>query len=415
MVRKLLLSLVLLAASAAFAQTRVEVWYALGQAFGAPLFEELIAEFNALNPDVEIVPVYAGNYDNALQRLQATTAVGEGPGIVHMAHVLASALVENGYVLELSERAGPDFFDPDEFYDSLLDGCRYGDGIYCIPFNTSTPVLYYNRDLFREAGLDPDADFPTNWYDVFEIGPALVQRNASGDLEQWVYAVPADGWHFDAFLGQAGGTFLNEDASEWVFNSEEGMRVIQWWLDMLDEGIAALGGSQTEDFFNGRQIIRKESTAQLENYFRQAQFDLGVAPLWCEVECYAPIGGGSLYLMNFGSEAEQEAAWRFLEWVSDTEQIARFAISTGYFSPRRSAYELPAFHEYVEERPEALIALRQMEEIGHPERQRVPYIGEVRSAYANAFQEIVRGGADPQRALDNAVEEANRLLLIYAD
>jgi sn-glycerol 3-phosphate transport system substrate-binding protein len=333
-----------------------------------------------------------------------------------MAHVLASAIVENDFVLPLDPYiAGTPGFDTNDIYESLVAGCRYGEQLYCLPFNTSTPVLYYNRDLFREAGLDPDEDFPTTWDELFEVGPKLAVAAAGGELERWVYAVPATGWHFDAYLGQAGGDFLNEDGSAWVFDDEHGMRVVEFWQELIDQNIAALGGSQTEDFFNGRQVIRMESTAQLENYFGQAQFDLGVAPLWRDAQCYAPIGGGSLYLMNFGSDAEKQAAWRFLRWVTDREQAARFTMATGYFAPRQSSYELAELQEYLERRPEALIALDQMERIGHPERQRVPYINEVRSAYATALDEIFRAGADPKRAFGTAVEEADRLLAVYAD
>jgi sn-glycerol 3-phosphate transport system substrate-binding protein len=399
--------LVALVLSLSYAQpVQIEAWHSLGTNFGGPEFEALVAEFNQAQDEIQVEVVYAGEYTPALQRAQAALAAGNPPHVVMFEQTRGAGFVDAQAIMPLGDFIATDSeVTMEDFFDRLLLACDYDGTLYCLPYNTSTPLIYYNADIFREAGLDPDTDAPTTWEELLEVGPQLSVVNDQGQLERWALGLATSpGWLFDAWLGQAGGR---------IFNDEAGIEVAEFWLELVERDIAVASDSQTEDFFAGRQAMILASTANLENYFTQADFDLRAATLWCHSECYAPIGGGNFYIMDTGSEAERQAAWEFLKWVAAPEQSARFAAATGYMAPMPAALETETLQARFEQLPEARLTYDQMSSHGYP-RTLVPFWNEVHSAYGTATEEILLAGTDPQRALDIAAQEANRLLQVYA-
>ena len=402
----------------AYAQpTQIEVWFSLGRDFGQPEFEELVAEFNEAQDEIEVTQVYAGGYTDTLRRAEAALAAGTPPESSMFEQTRGAGFVDAGAILTLDELIAADpEVNVDDFFERLLLTCTIDDQLWCIPYNTSTPLLYYNADMFRAVGLDPDEDFPSTWEELLEIGPLFAERGGGGELERWAFGLRTDpGWAFDAFLGQAGGRFLNEAGDEFIFNDESALHMAEFWLSLVEEDIAVpMSASRTEDeFFAGNQAILYQSTALLDSFLGQADFDIRVAPLWCDVECYAPIGGANFYIFDTGDEAKQQAAWEFLKWVTSGEPSARFSMATGYHAPRMDTLEMPMMQEHFEVRPEARVTYDQMEEYGHS-RTLVPFWGEVHSLLTVASEQILLEGVPPQQALDEAVEEANRLLRAYA-
>lgn len=413
--KKALFVLLGLVISTGLAQTNIEVWYSLSNTYGAPEFEAFAEEFNATHPDITVDVVYSGGYDDTLKKAQAAVAAGKAPDVIMLEQTRGAGFVDAQSVIPLEPfiAADPDF-NQDDVFGPLLDTCTLQGQLYCMPYNTSTPLVYYNGDLFREAGLDPEADFPETWDELLEVGPKLLKTNAQGEPEQWALGLAtAPGWLFDAWLGQAGGRYLNDDGDEFVFNDEHGVRVLEFWHELIDAGAAKVSGSQTDDFYSGRQAMIMASTATLESRFNTAEFDLQVAPLWCGVECYAPIGGANLYLMDTGDEARNEAAWEFLSWITNAENTASFAAATGYMAPRQSALETETMRERFESRPEARVTYDQMASHGYP-RTLVPFWGDVHSQLTELTERALLNNEDAQTVLDDAAEEANRLLAVYS-
>lgn len=401
--------------TASFAQTEIEVWYSLSNNFGAPEFEAFAERFNAEHPDIEVDVVYSGGYTDTLRKAQAAVAAGNAPSLIMFEQTRGAGFVDADAVLPLEPfiENDPDF-DLYDFFDPLLASCTIDDTLYCLPYNTSTPLVYYNADMFREAGLDPVDDFPETWDELLEVGPQLAERGAGGDLEQWAFGLAtAPGWLFDAWLGQAGGRYLNDDGDEFVFNDEHGLEVLEFWQELIDAEAAVASGDQTPDFMGGRQAMMVASTATLESRFNDAEFDLMAAPMWCGDECYVPIGGANLYMMDTGSEEQQEAAWEFLTWITSDELGAEFAAATGYMAPRESSLETETLQTRFEELPEARITYDQMASHGHP-RTLVPFWGDVHAQLTELTEKVLLDDQDAQASLDAAVFEANRLLDVYA-
>ncbi|MEX2540546.1 MAG: ABC transporter substrate-binding protein [Trueperaceae bacterium] len=414
-----LLCLVLTGLSIATAQTRIEVWYSLGQNFGAPLFEEFSERFNAERDDIVADAIYAGVYADTVQKAQAAVAAGNPPAVLMLEQTRGPAFVDAQAVLSLEQliSSDPDF-DLSDFPEPLLETCRIDGTLYCIPFNPSTPIVFHNKDMFREVGLDPETDVPETWDELLAIGDDFARYNDNGELERRAFGLPtAPTWLFDTWLGQAGGTHLNEQGDAFVFNDEHGVRVAEFWLELIENDVARpFQGAQNNaspDFFGGRQAMMVASTASLESRFEQAEFDIGAAPFWCGEQCYVPIGGANLFITEKSSEAERQAAWEFIKWITSTENTAEFAAATGYMAVRRSALETETMREQFQRRPEARITYEQMESHGHP-RPLVPFWNDVQSQITVASEKVLLDNQDPQRALDEAVAEADRLLRVYA-
>jgi sn-glycerol 3-phosphate transport system substrate-binding protein len=405
------LLLFLMASGFTWAQpVQIEVWHSLSSSFGAPQIESFIAQFNEEQSEIEVNLVYAGGYTDALVKGQAAVAAGVAPNVSMFEQTRGAGFVDAGAILSLNDRldSTPDL-SLDNFFERLLATCDYDGTLYCIPYNTSTPVLYYNKDLFAEAGLDPEAP-PTTWDEYLRFGDAISQL---GDDRWGIGVTTRPGWLFDAFLGQAGGRYLNEDGA-FAFNGQPALDMLAFWQQIIDSGAGKASTSQTEDFFNGNQAMLLASTAQLTNYFGRATFDLGVGQLPCNVECYAPIGGANFYLLDTGTDEQKDAAWTFLTWLIKPERLAEFAVATGYMAAQKSALETPLLMERLAELPAARVTYDQMESHGYP-RTLVPFWGEVHAQLTLIAEEVLLGGADPQATLDSAVEEANRLLEVYAE
>ncbi|HZJ10791.1 MAG TPA: ABC transporter substrate-binding protein [Trueperaceae bacterium] len=399
----------------AYAQTvNIEVWHSLGESFGAPEFEAIANRFNDVQDEIVVEVVYAGGYTDALQRAQAAAAAGNLPNVAMFEQTRGAGFVDAGNVLALNSYLENDpEANTDDLFERLLSTCTYGDTLYCMPYNNSTPLLYYNGDLFREVGLDPETDAPTTWEELHDVAAKFAQEE-NGQLTRWgIGLATSPGWLMDAYLGQAGGRFLNEAGDEFVFDGEAGVATFNYWLQLIEDKAAIASSSQTEDFFSGRQAMMMASTANLVNYFDTATFDLHAAQLPCNVECYAPIGGGNFYIMDVGDQAEHDASWEFMKWILSPENAAEFAAATGYMAPRPSALETPTLVEAFASLPEARITYDQMASHGYS-RTLVPFWNEVHNAYGIATEEVLLAGIPPEEALSVAAQEANRLLDVYA-
>lgn len=421
--RKGALSLLFVSALAlgaiAFAQVELEVWFSLSQEYGQPEFQEFVQEFNDSHPNIEVTAVYTGGYTDTLRRAEAALASGNPPEISMFEQTRGAGFVDAGAMLSLDSFLDDDpDVEREDYFARLLSTCEIDGQLWCVPYNTSTPLIYYNADMFREVGLDPETDVPSTWDELVEVGREFVIEDQDGDgvPERWAFGLRTNpGWMFDAFLGQAGGSFLNEDGSAFVFNDEHALNMANYWKTLIAENVAVpMGTSQTYDaFFAGNQAMVFQSTALLENYLEQADFEIGVAPLWCDEACYAPIGGANFYIFDNADVEVHEAAWTFLKWITSPEMGARFSAVTGYHAPREASLETSIMVERFEQRPEARVTYEQMREHGQG-RTLVPFWGEVHNLLTVATEQMLLEGVDPQQALDEAVSEANRLLEIFS-
>lgn len=389
-----------LASTPALAQTQIEFWHAFSGNNGTAV-DTLAGEFNASQSDYEIVPIYTGNYTEGTQKLTAAIAGNTAPGLVMLEITRYGLFADRGALEPLQpyiDTLGADWSN--SIRPFALEASRYLGESYVMPFNVSTPVMYYNKDAFAAAGLDPEAP-PANWDELLEMAKVLTLGEGD-DVTQWGIAPPPQ-WVRWAMTNQADGGWVDPADNAVQIDLPASIRAYQTaadWVNVhkvasqeaaLDEGVS------DEYFITGRAAIEFDSTGGLTRQLEEAPFDLGVAPLPCDVACAAPIGGATLGIVASADQAAKDGAWKFIEFVTTPENSAFIFVATGYLPIMKGAIDTELAQEKIAEHPEYLIANDQLEVAFA--RARPPAMPAIRSEEPAVWQSIVLQEQTAEEAL----------------
>lgn len=399
-------ALLLGAASAAHAQTEVAFWHAFSGDSGNAV-DRLATRFNEGQDAHEVVPTYTGTYDEGTQRLQAAIPGGTAPALVMLEITRYGLFAERGALEPLQpliDEAGEDFTA--DIRPFALEASHYLGESYVIPFNVSTPVMYYNKDLFAEAGLDPEAP-PETWDALLEAARTLTRGESYGlnPPPQWVR------W---AMTNQAGGGWVDPGDNAVQIDEPGSVRAYDFAASWVNEHeVASLDAALDSDvadqlFLGGRVGIDFNSTGDLTGYLEQAPFELGVAPLPCDEVCAAPIGGATLGILSSASEEERAGAWEFIRFVTTPENNAFIFAETGYLPIIDGAIEEPAARAVIEENPAYLVADDQLEVAFA--RARPPAMPAIRSEEPAVWEAIVLEQKSAEEALSEFAEEMRGMM-----
>lgn len=407
----------LLSAAQANAEVDLTMYYpvSVGGALTG-VIDDLVEAFESEHPEISVDAIYAGNYDDTRVRAMSAIEAGDTPALSVMFSIDLFELIEQGAIVAFDdlvetdeERAWLDGFYPGLMENGRLDGKTYG-----IPFQRSTIVLYWNKDAFEAAGLDPDTP-PANWDEMAEMAATL--REASGD--QWGVMVPSTGypyWMFQAFAYQNGHRLMNEAGTEVHFDDPAAIEALEYWVTLAESGVMPSGtiewGTLRQNFLEQSTAMMWHTTGNLSAVKSDADFDFGVAMLPAKAQRGSPTGGGNFYIFADTSEEEQRAAMTFIRWMTAPERAADWSIETGYMGVSPAAYDTEALQAYVEEFPPAAVARDQLEfgtaELATHEG------GRIRRTLDNAVQAALTGQMTPEQALTQAQAEADRILRRYA-
>jgi sn-glycerol 3-phosphate transport system substrate-binding protein len=286
-----------------------------------------------------------------------------------------------------------------------------------IPFQRSTVVLYWNKDAFKAAGLDPNRP-PSTWAEMRDMAAKLTLKDAGGKVTQWGVQIPSSGfpyWLFQGLAIQNGVTLANDAGNAVKFDDPGTVEAVQYWIDLVKAGVHPPGivewGTTPKDFFERKVAMMWTTTGNLTNVRANAKFDFGVAMLPAGKRRGSPTGGGNFYISKKATPAQQEAAFRFAKWITQPERAARWSIDTGYVAVSAAAYDTAALKRYGAEFPPALVARDQLPhalaEFSTHDNQRVT------KALNDGLQAALLGTKTPAQALRDAQAEANRLLRGY--
>jgi sn-glycerol 3-phosphate transport system substrate-binding protein len=301
------------------------------------------------------------------------------------------------------------------FYPAFMENSRTGGKTWGIPFQRSTIVLYWNKEMFKEAGLDPNRA-PQTWNEMLDYAQKLTKRDASGKVTQWGLQIPSSGfpyWLFQALAIQAGQQLMNEAGTEVYYDRPGTIEGLQFWVDLSrkhrvhPEGIVEWG-TTPKDFFERKMAMMWTTTGNLTNVKNNAKFDFGVAMLPAGKQRGSPTGGGNFYIFKKSTPAQREAAFRFVKWITQPQRAAQWSIDTGYVAVSAAAYETPVMKKYVSEFPAAAVARDQLPyakaELSTHENQRVT------KALNDGLQAALTGTKAPDAAMRDAQREAERIL-----
>ena len=404
-----------LAAPAAAQQTELTMYYPI--AVGGPLtqvVDGIVAEFEEQNPDISVNAIYAGNYDDTRIKALAALNSGDPAQLAVMFSIDAYDLIEQDLIVPFeevieteAEEAWLDGFYPALMANGAIEGQTWG-----VPFQRSTIVAYYNKDMFRAAGLDPE-DAPETWDELVEMGAALTTDETHGLM------IPSTGypyWMFQALAIQNGKELMTSDGLQTNFDDPEVVEALEFWRSLSAEhGIMPEGtvewGTLRQAFLEGETAMMWHSTGNLTAVRNEAEFDFGVAMLPGSERLGSPTGGGNFYIFKDATEAERQAALELVKFMTSPEQAANWSIETGYMGVSPAAYETEALQAYTEAFPPALVARDQLE---HAVAEFSTFeTARVREGLNNAIQAALTGQESAEEALADAQAAADRLLSAY--
>lgn len=408
----------------AYATTDIDLFFPVPvQGKLAIEMQRLIRDFNAAHPDIVVTPVYTGSYDDTNLKTRSAIQAGRPPAAVIMSANFVREYVINDETIPLDPLLGESLSAfMDKFWPALRPNATDNGHVYGVPFHNSTPLLYYSVDAFKEAGLDPDQP-PKTWGDLVTAAQKLTKRDGS-NTTRWGLMIPGTydylGWLTSALAMSDGGEFYNERwGGEVYFDSPSTIGAITLLDDMvhkfkvMPEGVTDANAC-TSAFFGGRTAMMMLSTGSLSFVQDGMKSPFKVAYVPYNIANAAPIGGASLIIPKGNSPERQEAAWTLIQWLTSPEISGTWSRFTGYFSPVKAAYELPAMKDYLQKNPNAKIALDQLNLYGRSWFATYNTVG-VRKALEDQVQAVLSGRAKPADAARTAQQNANALLKPYVE
>lgn len=405
---------------AAAEPTHVTMYYPIS--VGGPLtqvVDKLVGEFEKSNPDVKVEAIYAGNYDDARTKALAALKAGTKVQTSVLFSIDLHELKDQGVI-----RPFDDFAKTPEdrawlksFYPALMENGHVEGKTWGIPFQRSTIVMYYNKDAFRAAGLDPEKP-PRTWAELRTDAAKLVQKDGAS-TNRWGVMIPSTGyayWMFGALTKQNSQPLMNPAGTKTFFNTPKAVEALNYWAALSADGLSPKGliewGTLRQNFVEGKTAIMWHSTGNLTAVMKEAKFDVGVAPLPAHTEPGSPTGGGNFYLFKGVPEEQTRAAFRFIQWMTnDPDRVAQWSMDTGYVATRPDAYETDRLKAYAAEFPHALTA-----------RDQLPYAraefsvydqGMVQDALDTAIEAVMTSAATPEEAMGQAQQIADGVLAAY--
>jgi len=235
------------------------------------------------------------------------------------------------------------------FYPAFMANSQTGGKTWGIPFQRSTIVMFWNKDAFKEAGLDP-AHPPQNWDELTQFAKRLTKRDAGGNVSQWGLEIPTTGfayWLFQALTTENDQILMNSAGKETYLDKPGVVEALQYLVDLAKKDrVMPAGvidwGTTPKDFFERKTAIMWTTTGNLTNVKANAKFDFGVAMLPEKKRRGSPTGGGNFYLFAKTTPAERAAALKFVKWMTTPVRAAEWGIKTGYVATRPDAWETPA-------------------------------------------------------------------------
>ena len=367
------------------------------------LVSSMIAGFNAAHTDIQVEAIYAGSYDNTEQKVMTALGVGDPPATWLPINSMLQTFLDMDALEDVTALAKADDIFQD-FLPGFLGTCMSDNKLYGLPFQCSTPVVYYNKNTFEKVGLKAA---PTNWSELEAAAKALTVRQGN-TTSQWGLTI-GGGWHdwiFESFVRQNGLVFWSKDKV--AFDAPESVNALEFWLRMVQAGhmpAASTWQSSANDFMAGRTAMLYHSTGSMTNILKSSSFPVGVVAMPKNKVIGSTMGGGPIPTAKKQPDAHMRAPWAFARWMTNTNNQPQWCIDTGYLAARKSSWETPLLKAHVAKVPESRTAFVTAEVAGA--FLQVPGYHKVRGYLQSAIDRTLVGEIKPDAALREATAKSN--------
>jgi sn-glycerol 3-phosphate transport system substrate-binding protein len=403
----------------AFAQV-TEVPFYFPVAVGGPItkfIDQFATDFNKENPTIKVSPIYAGSYQDTIVKALTANKAGTPPAASVLLSTDTFTLIDEDAIVPIDNfvKTEDDKKWLGGFYKAFHLNSQVGGKTWGVPFQRSTVVLYWNKELFKEAGLDPNKP-PQTWAEMVSMAQKLTKKDASGKVTQFGVQIPSSGfpyWLFQGLTTQNDVILANETGTQTKFDDPRVIEALQYWIDLSKKhGVHPTGivewGTTPKDFMEKKAAMIWTTTGNLTNIRTNAKFDFGVAMLPQGKKRGSPTGGGNFFIFKKATPAQQEAAFKFAKWLTQPARAAQWGIDTGYVAVSPAAWDTPALKKYAADFPPAAVARDQLQyavaELSTHDNQRVA------KAFNDGLQAALTGSKSAEQAMKDAQREAERLL-----
>lgn len=395
----------------------IEYWHVASDSFGGQTLRELVDDFNKTHPNIKVTEKFNPDmYKGLTQNLQAAVAAGQTPDIVQMGWdflYYADENFEHADINKLFADAGDPNFIKDTFEPNIAKLAQIDDGTQIgVPYSLSVPVLFYNPDIFQQAGLDPTKP-PKTWEEVRQYAQTIKDKTGSPAFFMQEYA---DTWTNQALVTSNGGEMIKKDANgKWkaVFDSKEGAEGYQFIADMIKDGIAlhATNEEGFQAFTSGKLAMVCTTIGKRANFEKSSKFKVSTTsfPAFGNKQVKVPAGGNFLMVLS-KDPAKQKAAAEFIKYLESADALTKWDTGTGYLPPRKNMDKEGPYKKLMDENENVRKAMATLPTVtpwvSFPGRNGL----QAEQVLIDARDVIWNGSVTAQQGLTDAANKINQLL-----
>lgn len=408
--------------------TELVFWHGMSGDLGTAL-NKMVQDFNDTHKDIKVTAQFQGTYDDALNKLKSAQISNAGPDVMQVYDIGTRYMIDSKAIVPIQNFINKEKYDISKLEPNLLAYYSVDKKLYSMPFNSSTPILFYNKTAFKEAGLDPEKA-PATFGEVEKMAKKLTKKNSSGKITQYGFSMAIYGWYFEQLIIKQGLEFANNvngrkgKATGVVFDKNgSGLKVMNEWKKLVDSGYVGNFGRKTADtqnaFVAGNTAMFINSTASLSAVLKSVngKFKVGTAflPKLKETDKGGvSIGGASLWIMDKKDVVKQNAAWEFTKFMISPEQQSAWYKNTGYFPVTRKAYDIQMTKDNLKKFPQFWTAVVQLHSATVDSRGALLGVfPEARASVETNIEDMLSGKVTPQQAVDNAAKIINKAIEKY--
>ena len=402
--------------------TTISFWHSMGGVNGQAI-DTLVQKFNDENEyGITVEAEYQGSYDDALNKLKSAQIGNMGADLVQVYEIGTRFMIESGWIVPMQSMVNADEYDTSVLEPNLAAYYTINNMLYSMPFNSSTPLMYYNKDMFDAAGI---TEIPDSLEAIAEVGDKLLDGGAQEVMSLGIY-----GWFFEQFIGKQGLEYANNgngrtEAATAVAFDENGAaaNILTEWKNLYDLGYAPNvgkgGDAGLADFSAGKSAITLGSTASLKQILQDVdgKFEVGTAyfpKVKSTDEGGVSIGGASLWALDNNDPKKLRATWEFVKFLISPESQAFWNAETGYFPVNVDAHDEDVFKENIEKYPQFETAIDQLHDSA-PQ-----YAGALLSVFSEAraiveseIESMLNGNETVDEAVDSMASQINSAIEEY--
>jgi sn-glycerol 3-phosphate transport system substrate-binding protein len=401
----------------------VTFWHGFAAGANQDATNSLVQKFNqAHQGEIHVTATYQGTYDDTLAKLKTAIQAGQSsqlPSLAQIYDIGTRFMIDSKAIQPTQVFIDHDKYSIADLEPNILGYYAINGKLYSMPWNVSTPLLYYNKDAFQAAGLDPNKP-PQTLDEIRADAEKLTRKDASGNVVQYGFGAAIYGWFLEQLTARADLQYCNngngrdKNATKLSINQSEDVKIVDWWTKMVADGLALNTGRNTTDAQNafkaGRFAMNLESTGALRGYQSAVKFQFGTGffPKSSDTSAGGTIiGGASLWIMNGKPSYEQKAAWEFVKFLEQPDNMAYWHTHTGYFPVDKKALNDPTDQAWVAQFPQFRTAIDQLHATRLDKATQGCLLGVMpaaRQAAEVGIENAILKKSPPQKAMDDAVQ-----------